>query len=99
MEHPVRVTTLGPSPTSSVDSAHCLFYQHSRRIPAGVNQKEYVMSIGKRITAALGVLATTAVLFLAGTGAGTANAAPFGVYVHPTHLTHLTHLAGLPNLP
>jgi hypothetical protein len=39
-----------------------------------VNQKEYVMSIGKRITAALGVLSTTAVLFLAGTGAGTANA-------------------------
>jgi hypothetical protein len=42
-----------------------------------VNQKEYVMTFGKRITAALGVLATTAVLCLAGTGAGTANASDF----------------------
>jgi hypothetical protein len=39
-----------------------------------VNQKEHIMTISKRITAALGVLATTAALVLAGTGASTADA-------------------------
>jgi hypothetical protein len=55
-----------------------------------VNEKEYVMTIGKRITAALGVLATTAVLFL--TGAGTSNAAladNVDILVNPLTLSRL----------